>query len=82
MKKDDISATEVTTKSLLMHNNHKNFDFQEELCENIAQLIQCFGKLSTSILFYKCFLKTMGQNWFGIDQHRLDKFLMVVEVLK
>ncbi|XP_077293346.1 ribosomal RNA processing protein 1 homolog Nnp-1 isoform X2 [Arctopsyche grandis] len=51
---------------------------QEELCENIAKLIQCFEKFSTSILFYKCFLKTMGQNWFGIDQHRLDKFLMCV----
>ncbi|XP_017777405.1 PREDICTED: ribosomal RNA processing protein 1 homolog [Nicrophorus vespilloides] len=47
---------------------------QEECAENIAHLIH---KLQDNqLIFFKCGLKTLCNEWFGIDQLRLDKFMM------
>ena len=29
-------------------------------------------------LYFRMFVKTMRREWFGIDRHRLDKFMMLV----
>ncbi|KAF5291772.1 hypothetical protein FQA39_LY14260 [Lamprigera yunnana] len=50
---------------------------QEECAESIANLIH-FVNEDSSLLFFKCGLKLMTIEWFGIDQWRLDKFLMLV----
>lgn len=52
------------------------FTFQEECAENIAQLVH-FPDADTSLLFFKCGLEILMEEWFGIDQLRLDKFMMV-----
>lgn len=50
---------------------------QEDLTEEIASIIECLSKTSESIVFYGAFLKVMALEWFGIDQWRIDKFMMV-----
>ncbi|KAK4877844.1 hypothetical protein RN001_010350 [Aquatica leii] len=49
---------------------------QEECAENIASLIH-FVTEDSALLFFKCGLQLMSIEWFGIDQWRLDKFLML-----
>lgn len=52
---------------------------QEELCEQLGKLLECFeGNLQYCVDFFGSFLKTMCIEWFGIDQWRIDKFLMLV----
>lgn len=50
---------------------------QEGLAEDFGSLLPCFGKPEVSAQFFGAFLKTMSLEWFGIDQWRIDKFLMV-----
>lgn len=50
---------------------------QEECAESIADLIHHVDS-DSALLFFKCGLMTMAIEWFGIDQWRLDKFLMLV----
>ncbi|KNC26201.1 putative ribosomal RNA processing protein 1 [Lucilia cuprina] len=51
---------------------------QEELAEQLGRLLECFeGNLQYSVDFFGAFLKTMCIEWFGIDQWRIDKFLML-----
>ncbi|GLV37002.1 Nnp-1 [Carabus blaptoides fortunei] len=50
---------------------------QEECAEYISKLVH-IGDVEASLLFFKCFLQTMVNEWFGIDYHRLDKFLMLI----
>ncbi|SPP85767.1 ribosomal RNA processing protein 1 homolog [Drosophila guanche] len=52
---------------------------QEELAEQLAQLVDSFGgNTDCSLLYFSAFMRTMCQEWFGIDQWRMDKFLMLV----
>ncbi|XP_044737907.1 ribosomal RNA processing protein 1 homolog [Chrysoperla carnea] len=51
---------------------------QEECAEMISKLVHSFVKPELGVLFLNCFLKTMINEWFGIDQLRLNKFLMLV----
>ncbi|XP_037938337.1 ribosomal RNA processing protein 1 homolog [Teleopsis dalmanni] len=52
---------------------------QEDLAERFGRLLNCFSDdVGSSINFFGAFLKTMCQQWFGIDQWRLDKYLMLV----
>ncbi|KAL5274904.1 RRP1B family protein [Megaselia abdita] len=51
---------------------------QEELAENLGKLIECFSSTKVGIDFFGCFLLTLQSEWFGIDQWRMDKFLMLV----
>lgn len=51
---------------------------QEELAESIASLVHSFGRPEISIQYFSSFLKTMSIEWFGIDQWRIDKFMMLV----
>lgn len=54
--------------------------FQEECAEMIAALVH-LNNVEYSLMFFKCGLQTLGNEWFGIDQLRLDKFLMFVRRL-
>jgi len=53
---------------------------QEECAENIAHLIHCLP-FNEAMLFFKTGLTTLQNEWIGIDQLRLDKFLMFVRRL-
>lgn len=50
---------------------------QEELAEDLGKLVECFST-KIGIDFFGSFLEIMQQEWFGIDQWRMDKFLMLV----
>ncbi|XP_060533505.1 ribosomal RNA processing protein 1 homolog [Cylas formicarius] len=51
---------------------------QEECAENIAGLIHSFNTFTEGMEFFRTGLVTLQNEWFGIDQHRLDKYLMLV----
>lgn len=51
---------------------------QENLANQIAGLVHSFDGLDSSLQFFAMFLKTMAMEWNGIDQWRIDKFLMLV----
>lgn len=51
---------------------------QEELAESLSKLVHCFNSKDNILLYTSCALKTLAIEWFGIDQYRLDKFLMVL----
>uniref|UniRef100_A0A1B6F737 Ribosomal RNA processing protein 1 homolog n=1 Tax=Cuerna arida TaxID=1464854 RepID=A0A1B6F737_9HEMI len=51
---------------------------QEELAEEISNLIHSFATFKSSLLFVETFFESLGVEWFGIDQLRLDKFMMLV----
>ena len=55
---------------------------QEELAETIGQLIHCFSTDSdNALIFVECGLITEGREWVGIDQWRMDKFMMLMRRL-
>uniref|UniRef100_A0A069DVQ4 Hipothetical protein n=1 Tax=Panstrongylus megistus TaxID=65343 RepID=A0A069DVQ4_9HEMI len=51
---------------------------QEEVVEAISNLMHCFNKFSEAQTFIMCFFQTLSETWFGLDAHRLDKYLMLV----
>lgn len=53
---------------------------QEELCENISAILDVFPEehLRHALLMYKAGLRVLATEWYGLDQHRTDKFLMLV----
>ncbi|XP_012265625.2 ribosomal RNA processing protein 1 homolog isoform X2 [Athalia rosae] len=51
---------------------------QEDLAEAISKFVHCFNNSETTLLYIKCTLWTLATEWFGIDQHRLDKFQMLI----
>ncbi|XP_053949496.1 ribosomal RNA processing protein 1 homolog [Anastrepha ludens] len=52
---------------------------QENLAEQLGKLTECFdGDVNTSVNFFGAFMQTMCNEWFGIDQWRIDKFMMLV----
>lgn len=51
---------------------------QENLANKIAGLLSSFDQFEASLQFFGAFLKTMAQEWNGIDQWRIDKFMMLV----
>lgn len=51
---------------------------QENLANKIAGLQHSFDQLAACIQFFTAFLKTMANEWNGIDQWRIDKFMMLV----
>lgn len=51
---------------------------QEQLAENIGSLVHAFERPTVAIEFVGAFLQTMAAEWFGIDQWRIDKFMMLV----
>lgn len=53
---------------------------QEKLANDIASLLLCFDNVDIAIQFYGMFLQTMSKEWFGIDQWRIDKFMMVLHL--
>lgn len=51
---------------------------QEKLADEIGSIVHCMNDTNNGIKFFGMFLKTMSQEWFGIDQWRIDKFMMLV----
>lgn len=51
---------------------------QENLATKIAGLMHSFDQTEASFQFFAAFLKTMANEWNGIDQWRIDKFMMLV----
>ncbi|XP_058806264.1 ribosomal RNA processing protein 1 homolog [Phymastichus coffea] len=51
---------------------------QEDLAESISKLVHCFHFMEPALLYTKCTLISLSNEWFGIDQYRLDKFHMLV----
>ncbi|EDW46027.1 GM25620 [Drosophila sechellia] len=51
---------------------------QEELAEKLAEMVDSFGgNTACSLAYFSAFMRTMCQEYFGIDQWRMDKFLML-----
>ncbi|XP_071858035.1 ribosomal RNA processing protein 1 homolog Nnp-1 isoform X1 [Bombus fervidus] len=51
---------------------------QEELAESLSKIVHCLKAKEVVVLYTECVLRTLGIEWFGIDQYRLDKFCMLV----
>ncbi|XP_013192608.2 ribosomal RNA processing protein 1 homolog [Amyelois transitella] len=53
---------------------------QEELCENIAAILDQFPaeQINYAVMMVKAGFKVLATEWYGIDHHRMDKFLMLV----
>ncbi|KAM3955486.1 ribosomal RNA processing protein 1 homolog Nnp-1 [Aphomia sociella] len=53
---------------------------QEELCESIAGILDLFPaeQIKYALLMMKAGLRVLATEWYGIDHHRMDKFLMLV----
>ncbi|KAJ0182909.1 hypothetical protein K1T71_000885 [Dendrolimus kikuchii] len=53
---------------------------QEDLCESIASILDQFPpeQIKYSMLMTKAGFKVLATEWYGIDHHRMDKFLMLV----
>uniref|UniRef100_A0A915AH85 Uncharacterized protein n=1 Tax=Parascaris univalens TaxID=6257 RepID=A0A915AH85_PARUN len=54
---------------------------QEELADNIASLITLFAGEQQSVLFMKCMLLSLSNEWHLVDRWRMDKFLMLMRRL-
>ncbi|VDK75313.1 unnamed protein product [Onchocerca ochengi] len=55
--------------------------WQEHLADNIASLLNLFEREEESVLFVKCMLVTISNEWPRIDRWRMDKFLMLIRRL-
>lgn len=53
---------------------------QEELSEELGALQHSLPSIKVAIQFFQAFLETMCIEWFGIDQWRIDKFMMVSKI--
>lgn len=51
---------------------------QENIANKIASLLHSFNQFESTLQFFAMFLKTMALEWNGIDQWRIDKFMMLV----
>ncbi|CAH0699618.1 unnamed protein product [Spodoptera exigua] len=53
---------------------------QEDLCEKISGVLDLFPatQLQYAMLMFKAGLRVLATEWYGLDQHRTDKFLMLV----
>lgn len=51
---------------------------QENLATKISNLMHSFDQIEVKLQFFAAFLKTMANEWNGIDQWRIDKFMMLV----
>ena len=52
---------------------------QEDLCESISEILDLFppDQIKYAVMMSKAGFKVLATEWYGIDQHRMDKFLMV-----
>ncbi|CAG9576882.1 unnamed protein product [Danaus chrysippus] len=53
---------------------------QEELCDNISSILDLFPveQIHHAVLMMKAGFRVLATEWYGLDQHRMDKFLMLV----
>lgn len=51
---------------------------QEKLVDDICQLVHDFPNETYTLMFIKAFFDTEAREWFGLDQWRINKFMMLV----
>ncbi|XP_014250274.1 ribosomal RNA processing protein 1 homolog [Cimex lectularius] len=51
---------------------------QEDCVEAVSHLVHCFKTFDESLMFIRCFFQSVSHSWFGLDGHRMDKYLMLV----
>ncbi|CAG9794365.1 unnamed protein product [Diatraea saccharalis] len=53
---------------------------QEDLCETISGILDLFPpqQLKYALMMIKAGFKVLALEWYGIDHHRMDKFLMLI----
>lgn len=49
---------------------------QADLADRLSEILTLLPG-PTANLYFKVFVRTMRREWFGIDRHRMDKFLML-----
>ena len=54
---------------------------QQELGRTLASLMMDFGEMEMSMLYVKCFWRTMIREWNGIDRLRMDKYYFLVKAV-
>ena len=50
---------------------------QTALADRLSGLLSILPE-ATAFAFFEGFVRTMKREWFGIDQHRINKFMMLV----
>lgn len=50
---------------------------QTALAERLSEIMNSVPP-AVGRLYFKVFVQTMRREWFGIDRHRMDKFMMLV----
>ncbi|CAK1546398.1 unnamed protein product [Leptosia nina] len=53
---------------------------QEDLCESISHILDLFPneQFKYALMMTRVGFKVLAMEWYGLDQHRMDKFLMLV----
>ena len=52
---------------------------QEDLADELSRLVHLFNRPAVGLRFVEAFFHTEAREWYGIDNLRLDKFMMVGE---
>jgi len=50
---------------------------QTALAERLSEIMNSVP-LAVGRLYFQVFVQTMRREWFGIDRHRMDKFMLLV----
>jgi ribosomal RNA-processing protein 1 len=53
---------------------------QTALADRLSEIMAAVPA-SVGALYFRIFVRTMRREWFGIDRHRMDKFMMLVRKL-
>lgn len=54
---------------------------QQELATALSNLFKSFKVHKLAILFYKMFFQTMHREWTLLDQHRVNKFYILIRMM-
>ncbi len=52
-------------------------NMQTALAERLSEIMKSVPP-AVGRLYFKVFVQTMRREWFGIDRHRMDKFMMLL----
>ena len=54
---------------------------QSALCSAVSALMHAFSRQDIAMTYFKCFLRTMFREWSHIDQHRVNKFYVLIRLM-
>lgn len=54
---------------------------QSALCSAVSALMHAFSRQDIAMMYFKCFLRTMFREWSHIDQHRVNKFYVLIRLM-